>query len=174
MKIDLYIDFDGVILNTIDVMYKIMNDEYGTIDLDKQIVHKFVKSLNWEELIKNSSPINDSINNIKKLYDSNLFNIKILTHVNSDEEVVQKSVFVNKYLPFIEMISVILPNKKSSLVNAKGAILVDDYNNNLDDWKSAGGLPVKFSLKNKNYPYIKISSLIELKDRYEEIVKILL
>ena len=81
--IKLYIDFDGVILNTIDVTYQLL----GEIDLkDHDKVLEFYQNLDWEDLIKKSTPIENSINNLKKLLKSNLYDISILSHVASAEE----------------------------------------------------------------------------------------
>ena len=46
---NLYIDFDGVICNTIEITYKMMEDE--GIDLkDSKRVQEFYKNLDWDSV----------------------------------------------------------------------------------------------------------------------------
>ena len=56
---NLYIDFDGVIKDTIKVSYKMMEDE--KIDLrDRPKVIEFYKQLDWEYLLKISAEIKNA------------------------------------------------------------------------------------------------------------------
>ena len=56
---DLYIDFDGVIKDTIKVSYKMMEGE--KIDLrDRPKVIEFYKQLDWEYLLKISAEIKNA------------------------------------------------------------------------------------------------------------------
>ena len=51
------------------------------------------------------------------------------------------------------------------MVHTEGAILVDDYVGNLQEWKEAGGIGIKFSTKlnGKGYRVIdKLDALIEM------------
>ena len=171
MKIDLYIDFDGVILNTIDVASDIY---FGNKEHIGYPPRSFYKDVDWYKLIDMCSEINNSINNIDKLIKSNLFNVKILTHVVCDEEIVAKKKYLNNIFPDLEIITVARDVNKCDVVNARGSILVDDFSDNLDLWSKSFGIPVKFSLKNKNYNYITVSSLdklIELFPKLELLVR---
>ena len=171
MKLDLYIDFDGVILNTIDISYKRIKEKYGESATEEDAAH-YYKNINWETFLKECSPINESITNIKKIIDSGLYNLTILTHVLSEHESEEKEKYLKKQIKDIRFIPVTKPNPKWESVNCAGAILVDDYSENLDLWKKHDGIPVKFSQKEKNYEYITIKSLDELINLYPKFVKL--
>ena len=91
---NLYIDFDGVIMDTINVTYDMIK-ELGLKDEDE--VSKFYKDLDWKYLLSVTGDINDGIQMIQKIIDSNKFNVAILTHVYSLEEAVEKVKFIRKY-----------------------------------------------------------------------------
>lgn len=166
--IKLYLDFDGVILNTIDVTYEDMKKNNI---VTKEEVREYYKYLDWDILInEKSKEINNSIDNIKELINSNLFDISILTHVISKEEGIAKKKFINNKLGnIIKVIPVDKTINKCDAVNPKNAILVDDYIINLDLWYKKGGIPIKFSDNNKKYKYITIKTLLEVLDYYEYI-----
>lgn len=166
MKIKLYVDFDGVVLNTIDITYKILNDLKLN---DTEEIEKFYKNLNWEELLDKCVPINDSINNLKKIIKSNLYDVSILSHVTCENEELAKKRYLDKHIPDLEVVTVDIKLNKCDVVDCKNAILVDDYMGNLNLWHAKGGIAVKFSDKGKNYEYITISSLDMLIDKYREI-----
>ena len=48
------------------------------------------------------------------------------------------------------------------MINARFSILVDDYIVNLDEWKAAGGIGVKFDLDMDGKGYLVTSHLDEL------------
>ena len=86
---DLYIDFDGVIKDTIKVSYKMMEDE--KIDLrDRPKVIEFYKQLDWEYLLKISAEIKNAYYFINKISEEGTFSPKILTTVNSLNEIKAK------------------------------------------------------------------------------------
>ena len=80
--INLYIDFDGVIMNTIEVGYqKII--ESGQ-EINEQTCTEMFCGLIWKDFLnKECSEINNSIQCIQKIIDSDLFNVNILSHVKS-------------------------------------------------------------------------------------------
>lgn len=166
MKIKLYIDFDGVILNTIDITYK-MFDKLKINNITEK--NEFYKKLNWEELLESSTPINNSIDNLKLLIESNLYDVIILSHVISEQEALVKKKYIKKNIPELEIITVNRDTNKCDAVDCKNAILVDDYMGNLDLWYAKGGIPIKFSDKGRKYNYITITSLDMMIDKYEEI-----
>ena len=157
---NLYLDFDGVIADTIVVTYK-MIEERGIDINDRPKVCEFYRTLNWFNLLSNIDQINNSIKYIKKLQSSGLYNMAILTTVNSLEEISAKKEYIRKFGLNLPIISVPKGVSKSELVDAKQAILVDDYGGNLYPWEKAGGIGVKFSNKESN-EFITISSLSEL------------
>ena len=77
----LYLDCDGVILDTINKSYQMLKEEGITAEEEKA---KFYSSICWEKLIIDSGEINDSVNKIKEI--SKYFDIEILTHVHTESE----------------------------------------------------------------------------------------
>lgn len=162
--INLYIDFDGVICDTIDITYNMIRDK--KIDLkDEKACLKFYENLDWKVVLDRCHVINDGMNCIQKLLDSGKFNIAILTHVNSINEIIQKVKFIRNYFPDLTIIPVPKAISKTQMIGTKGAILVDDYVHNLDEWKSEGGIGVRFDLDGdgKGYPVIdKLDQLLSM------------
>mgnify|MGYP005799834553 CR=1 FL=1 len=159
-KIKLYLDFDGVILDTITVTYQMIEEQ--KLKTRDEII-KFFQTLDWNNLIKTAPIMNDSINCIRKLIDSNRFNISILTHVNSKGEAEEKIKMINKKFPEISIIPCPKRIDKCDFVSPINSILVDDYLGNLEKWQAKGGISVKFSDKNKqNNKFITITKLDQL------------
>lgn len=122
---DLYIGFDGVIKDTIKASYKMMEDE--KIDLrDRLKVIEFYKHLDWEYLLKISAEIKSAYYFINKISEEGTFNLKILTIVNSLNEIKAKLSDIKKNCKNITVISGPSGIEKSVLVNPKNSILVDD------------------------------------------------
>lgn len=159
---NLYIDFDGVIVNTIEVSYA-MAEKQG-LEKTYENYLQFFQSLNWEEVFKKTEPINDAFGAIKRIKKSGKYNVAILTHVTSLHEIEAKVKYIRKYLKNITIISVPKSISKTEMLDAKDAILIDDYVANLDQWTKAGGKAIKFDLdKNgKGYPVIdRLDMIIE-------------
>ena len=155
---NLYIDFDGVIMNTIDVSYKMM--EEANIDLNNRVdVEGFYRDLNWEMLLKESKEINNAWDNIRKLLDSEKFNVCILTHVNSLSEICEKVKVIRRYFRDITIIPVPKAISKTEMLNPANAILVDDYVYNLIEWKEAGGIGIRFDLDMDGKGFLVIDHL---------------
>ena len=157
---NLYIDFDGVILDTLTYIYRDL-EESGKTYTDEQR-KKFYINYNWESVIKDEFIINDSINCIKKIIDSNKFNLAILIHVNSIIEAVLKIKYLRKYFKDITIIPCPKEISKTQMIHTKDAILIDDYSGNLREWKKEGGIPVKFSLGVEPNEFIVIKKLDEI------------
>lgn len=158
---NLYIDFDGVICNTIEITYKML-DEAKIDKSDIKKVTGFYESLDWASILESCEIINDAMNNIKKLMSSGKFNVAILTHVNSMNEVIQKVKFIRKYLRDVTIIPVPKAISKTRMINARFSILVDDYPVNLNEWKEAGGIGVRFDLDMNGKGFLVINHLDEL------------
>ncbi len=162
---NLYIDFDGVVLDTITPMYKMLEEE--KIDRkDSEKVVEFLKRTDYNEIIKKSPEINNSISAIKKIIDSNKFNVNILTHVVTLEEGVVKTEFIRKYFKDITMILVPKQISKTKMVHTKDSILVDDYAGNLRSWEKEGGIPVRFSTKLNSKGFKVVDNLENLIDLF--------
>ena len=95
-KIKLYLDFDGVILDSMNVAKNMLEEFY--VGDDQNIIRKFFKDLDWYELLRITDEINNSFDNINKLVVSNLFDIEILTHVNSLKEGQEKINYLKRLL----------------------------------------------------------------------------
>lgn len=173
MKLQLYIDFDGVILNTIEVMDRMMEEAGVLLENSSTAIQNFYLSIDWEELIPKSEQIHDSIRYIKKIMDSGLYEVHILTHVNSLKEVESKVRYLHGYIPNLDIIPVKIGNRKCDAVECRNAILVDDYTKNLEYWQKNGGIPVKFSLKDKKYEFMTIGRLDVLLEKYSEFLEII-
>lgn len=162
---NLYIDFDGVIVDTIRVTY----DMLDRLEVDKKNFEKmseFYYNLNWKQLLKMTPVINDSFDCIKKLYASGKFNIAILTHVNSLDEAVAKINFIRKYLKDTTIIPVPREISKTKMCYTKDSILVDDYSGNLQEWVKENGIGIQFSTdlnKDKGFKVIdRLDKLIDM------------
>ncbi|MEG2457651.1 MAG: hypothetical protein RSB41_02025 [Bacilli bacterium] len=158
---DLYIDFDGVIMNTIEELYKKAQEE-GKDKEDKD----FYINFDFSTIIKDEFILNDSINCINKLIESKKFNISILTHVFSISEGEVKINYINK--KFNDLTIIIVPKsiEKTMMVHTKDAILVDDYANNLRLWEKEDGIGIRFSIKGNGKGFKCISRLDMLLDMF--------
>ncbi len=158
---NLYIDFDGVISDTIEVTYEMMQNK--NIDkTDFEAVAMFYQELDWASLLETTPLINNSMEKIELLINSGKYDVAILTHVNSQKEAVAKIKYIRKFLKEITIIPVPKAVSKTETVCAKNSILVDDFKGNLAEWEEAGGIGVKFSKNRKESQYIDISDLEEL------------
>ena len=140
MKKRVYIDFDGVILDT---QTYITSEKANYPNLSWP---EYVKIINWHELIKKSCDINDAIKILRSLNKKE--NIYILTRIHSFDEANEKILFLrsNKiYLPVI----VTPPNNSKEMVVCpnNGDVLVDDYIENLKTWIKSGGYGILFDNK---------------------------
>lgn len=155
----LYLDCDGVILDTISRSYEMIKEMSLTTEDE---IRGFYRNISWEQLIVESGEIDNAISKIKEL--SYYFDISILTHVNSDNEEKVKLEYFDKRLPGIMVIPVPRMIEKADYIEPNGAILVDDFLPNLEYWEKKGGIPVKFSDSDKECPYTKITDLLQLKN----------
>lgn len=165
--VKLYIDFDGVIKNTIAYMYREMDElgiNYRGSHTNSKEVINYIKNLDWEFLLNNTSFINDSISAIKEIIDTGVYEVKILTHINSINEGKQKKIYLKKVLPEVKVITVPKQIDKAKFVKAEGAILVDDYKNNLKMWKNHRGIPIHFNEEREESDYPVVSCLHEIID----------
>lgn len=168
--INLYIDFDGVILDTITVTYELMKKE-GIDRENREEAIKFFQNLDWKYILSVTPEINDSISCIQKLIDTKLFDISILTHVNSLHEAVEKVKFIRKYFKDITVIPVPKEISKTKMVQTEGSILVDDYAGNLREWESENGIAVRFSKKLNGKGFLVVDRLDQLIDMFSETVE---
>lgn len=156
----LYLDCDGVILDTINTSYKMMEEQNIETDEDRKI---FYSNLDWKELITKSGEIDNAIEKINAL--AKVYDVEVLTHIISEEEINAKREYFTKMLPDINIIYVPKNIRKADYVNPENSILVDDFLPNLEYWEEKGGIPIKFSSSGKSCKYCKIEDLLELLDK---------
>ena len=170
----LYIDFDGVVLNTIPMLYAALEASGANTKVEKEIA-RFFSTYDFDMVINDDNILNDSINCINKLIKSKKFEVAFLTHVNSLAEGICKINYLKT--KFKDNVTIIITPKeisKTQMVHSKGAILVDDYSGNLTEWENAGGIAIRFSneLESKGFRVInKLDELLNI--NFEEIGEVI-
>ena len=164
----LYIDFDGVVMDTIPLLYNELAKNNVSLG-DEEQVRKVFHSFDFSTIIKDKNILNDSIECIKKLIESKKFEISFLTHINSLNEGVVKVQYLRRH--FKNNITIILVPKelsKPKMVHSKGAILVDDFSGNLKEWEETGGIAIRFSKELESHGYRVINRLDMLLDMFDK------
>ena len=80
MNIKIYIDFDGVILDTWEIIFKEYQNKYNTKKIKDENIKKTMLEIGWDLILKNSREINDSLEKIRQLKQN--LNICILSKIN--------------------------------------------------------------------------------------------
>ena len=158
---ELYIDFDGVILDTIPHLYQAA-DEAGRERSDS----KFYETFDFKKILKDENILNDSINCIQKIIDSEKFSVAVLTHIHSLQEGIDKVEYLRKFFKDITIILVPKKISKTKMIHTKGAILIDDYAHNLREWESEGGISVRFSQKRNGKGFLVVDKLDQIIDMF--------
>ena len=143
-----YIDFDGVILDTEDMLFcewrKNPNHHYLP-DEDKVV---YIKNSDWKEIINNSPIINDSIYILRNMQPNEA---SILTKIHSLEEGYEKIIYLRNNKIKQSVILVPYPANKTQVVRpSSNDILIDDSIKNLTEWYLMGGYPMFFDRNNDN------------------------
>ena len=159
---NLYIDFDGVILDTITPVYNLAKKLNLDVKKQSKEIGLLYSKIDWETLIEESEELSDSIKSIKDLKESGKFNISILTHINSLKEAKAKIEFINNLFNDLTIIPVPKSCSKTMMTQTKNAILVDDYSGNLREWEAAGGIGVKFTKEPEECEFKNVTSLEDL------------
>lgn len=142
---DLYIDCDGVILDTMTAAFKEMKELGIDLSNDDNITKYFIE-VDWNNLIEIGGEINNSLEKINIIKDSNIFKLVcILTHRCSYQEGVVKTNNFKKNIPNIQVITVPKKIKKHFAVNARGNYLIDDSKSKVLSWIKDGGIGVLFN-----------------------------
>lgn len=162
---NLYIDFDGVILNTIPPLYEAL--EKAGIEPGTDEASEFFSKFDFKAILKDENIINDSINALRELNNCGKFNVSILTHITSLEEGIEKTKYIRKHIRDITVILVPKSISKTQMVHTKDAILVDDFPLNLEEWESKGGIGVKFTENLDKNDFIRINDLRSLINIFE-------
>lgn len=164
----LYIDFDGVVMDTIPLLYNELAKNNVSLE-DEMEIRRVFASFDFGTIIKDKNILNDSINCIHKLIESGLFEISFLTHVNSLNEGVVKIKYLRRH--FKDNITIIIVPKeieKPKMVHSEGAILVDDFAGNLKEWEQTGGIAIRFSKELESHGYKVINRLDTLLDIFDK------
>lgn len=159
----LYLDCDGVILDTIDTAYRLMQQEGLDITNRKTVDNYFLNS-DWNVLIYEAGILKNAIIKIKRIIESKVFSkVAILTKVcgNEDEEKIKRVLF-GKLLPEVEVITVKINDNKDEVVDPVNNILVEDSINNAKRWNLAGGVGVYFVKENPDYTKDQIDDLSDI------------
>ncbi len=159
MNEEIYIDFDGVILNTqekIDYFFSLFNN---TITPEW---NKFLANLNWKkDVLPYSKEIKDSLKILKELYKMKK-NIYILSRVFSLNEARDKIEFLRDYgvnTSFIPSPGRIL--KSQVIIPNQNKILIDDSKDNTIDWMNNNGKAIYFT---QNIPELIVSKYFDFGD----------
>ncbi len=162
----LYIDFDGVVMDSIPPLYAAL-EQSGVDENDEPGKREFFANYDYRKVINDDLLLNDSVKCINKLIKSKKFEISFLTHINSLAEGVVKVDYLRNHFKDISIIMVPKEISKTKVVHSEGAILVDDYSGNLSEWEENGGLAIRFSkeLEVGRFKVInKLDSLIDMFD----------
>lgn len=163
----LYIDFDGVVMDTIPPLYSAL-EASGVDTKNEEEVRRFFATYDFDLIVNDENILNDSINCIKNIINSNKFEVSLLTHISSLSEGVCKVNYIKKY--FSDMTIILVPKdiSKTKMVHSKDAILIDDYSGNLKEWESQGGISIRFSKELESKGFKVINKLDEIINMFDE------
>lgn len=179
MKRNLYIDFDGVIFDTITFAFLEM--EKLKIDIkDNEMITDYFKKVNWYYLIEMGGIINDSLKKIETLNNSLEFDLVcVLTHRCSYQEGVIKEANLMEAIPNLKVITVPKKIAKHHAVLARNNILIDDDLKKILGWIEDGGIGILFNQKvntliypyelNQEQPYFITNDLLDILKVNEEL-----
>ena len=144
-----YIDFDGVILDTEGVLFEEWRKNPNRYSLSENDKIKYIQKSDWSYIINNSEIINDSIYYLRQM-DSKQSAILTKIHSSSNEGIAKIRWLRDKG---IKQSIILVPYmvKKTDMVDACGNILIDDCLKNLDDWSNDNGIPIFFDVNNDDY-----------------------
>ncbi len=165
----IYIDFDGVILDTEPLLFEEWRKNPNRHLLSETEKIKYIQNSDWNYIINNSEIINDSIYYLKQMDFTKTF---ILTKIHSELEGNEKIMWLRKNKVLQPVLLVPYKLKKAEVAFAKDNTLIDDCLKNLKEWEEYGGNPVFFDIDNDNidswqqpniYNYQKTLSLSKFK-----------
>ena len=160
----LYCDCDGVILNTIEIAFQIMQSNGCNMKSREEIDRYFRQLIDWREVFDKATFIDDAVDKIKLLKESNIFSdIIVLTKLSGGyhEEGLKRDLF-KEYLPDTRIITLQYGLTKAGVVKAKDNILIDDEERNCNNWKDNEGIAILFSKENKDLKHNVIDDLLDI------------
>lgn len=185
-KTNLFIDFDGVIVNTIVAICSLYNDDFQYYKKFKKINPDDIKTYDFEECNCASKKVIDTYFNTNRFFD-NLefmpsaltilpllardFNIKIVSHGFSPN-ICGKRIWLEKHLPCAELIGINLKeHTDKKCVDMRGCIFIDDKVNNLDSSNAKHKIIFgkKYPWNEKEHGYTRRENWVDL---YKEIIRL--
>lgn len=151
----LYIDFDGVLFDTIKIAFQEM-EKLGVDLKDDDAITNYFKKVDWLHLIYDGGVLNNSIEKIKILIESNEFErVEVATHRCSYQEGVIKTNDLRTRIPDLKVTTIPKNIEKHHALNSRGNILIDDAKKKVLNWIKDGGIGILFSNKVDHliYPY---------------------
>ena len=143
-----YIDFDGVILDTEDILFYDWRNEPERFNMPWDTEERYVERARWNDILEQSSVINNAISILKNM---DYKDTAILTKVHSlGNEGVAKINYLRKCGVKQNIILVPYNMSKCDVVDVRDNILIDDSIRNLVEWESMGGYPMFFDKDNSN------------------------
>lgn len=133
-----YVDFDGVLLDT----DKVIDSEFDGVGERRE----FVKNYDWFKLMRDDLIINDAFSYIN----NSIYSINLLSKISSMCEGQAKIRYLRTKEVNIDINLVPTLINKCDVVSAEGNILIDDKLVNLDSWSEKGGISIFFNKDGKD------------------------
>lgn len=144
-----YIDFDGVIIDSVSTMFNEMDKFKDHRLMSEEEKIRFIQDMDWNYILNNSEAINDSIYYLNQM---NPKETSILTKVHSlNNEGGNKIKWARDNNIKQPLILVPYTLKKTDVVIAKGNTLIDDSIRNLGEWEENNGFPVLFDINDDGF-----------------------
>lgn len=143
----LYVDYDGVLFDTIT--YAFLEMKRLGIDITNQDeITEYFKKVNWNYLIEQGGILNDSIQKLEILMDSQEFErVEVATHRCSYNEGVVKTNDLKTRIPNLKVTTIPKKIGKHYALKAQDNILIDDDKEKIINWINDGGIGILFSQK---------------------------
>ena len=133
-----YVDFDGVLLDTDSVI----DSEFDGVGERRE----FVKNYDWFKLMRDDLIIKDAFRYIN----NSIYSVNLLSKISSMCEGQAKIKYLRAKKVNIDINLVPTLINKCDVVNAKGNVLIDDKLVNLDSWSEKGGISIFFNKDGKD------------------------
>ncbi len=150
-------DFDGVILDSQKHFEEAMK---GEKDSDKWT--EFLNGINWKEFIRECDFIPGAIETFTELQKLKILR-GIITRIHSFEEGKEKAILLREVGIQVPIYYTLLNQKKSQVyIPKRKIILLDDHEDNYEEWEQNGGKSILFNEYEKSTEKRNVKSLYEL------------
>ena len=172
-KVTLLIDQDDVLAEYIGAVTEAFNKKYHTHfkkedcvkwDLYSVFGDKIETVMHEPKLFRNLEPTKNAIETFKRLYESGLFDMYIVSAAHP-KVVEAKLEWIKQHLPFFPTKHFIVCSCKSRI---RGDYLLDDGMHNIEEFEAAGGKGVVFERPHNKYErknYVSVADWLEF-ERY--------